>query len=226
MFAKKNLFVFDLDGTLFDTLGDLACAVNFALRAYKMPEHDNKTIRTFIGNGSLKLIERAMGKFALQQNAASSCISVNEVHTKFFEFYSKHCTEFTKPNPYIIDFIKKENNMRIAMLTNKPMRPTLSLLKHFGLENRFEQIICGDTAPERKPSPLGLLKIINATNVNVANTVMIGDDTPDIMAASAANVDCVTLLCGYGKAKNLLPLKPKCAVKSYKQLCETLKEML
>jgi phosphoglycolate phosphatase len=111
------------------------------------------------------------------------------------------------------------------MLTNKPERPTFKLLEHFHLRDRFEFVLCGDTTPERKPSPAGLLKIMESAGVSPAETVMVGDDQPDILAARNAGVDCVTLLCGFGKPHNLLPLKPENTVESYAEMCQLLSKI-
>ena len=221
MLQKKSLIVFDLDGTLFNTLGDLAVAVNFALRHFGFPEHEEQRVRTFIGNGSMKLIERSMGEAALPENMARSGVTIEMVHKVYSDFYWEHCTERTLPNPGIVEFLNN-SKARVAMLTNKPERPTLKLLEHFHLRDRFEFVLCGDTTPERKPSPAGLLKILEMAGVSREDTVMVGDDQPDILAARNAGVDCVTLLCGFGKPHNLLPLKPENTVESYAEMCAVL----
>ena len=223
MLHHKSLIVFDLDGTLFNTLGDLTVAVNFALRHFGLPEHDEQRVRTFIGNGTLKLIERSMGESALPENIARTGVTIEMVHKVYSDFYWEHCTERTLPNPGVVEFLRN-THARVAMLTNKPERPTFKLLEHFHLRDRFEFVLCGDTTPERKPSPAGLLKIMESAGVAPAETVMVGDDQPDILAARNAGVDCVTLLCGFGKPVNLLPLKPENTVESYAEMCDLLNE--
>ena len=223
MLHKKSLIVFDLDGTLFNTLGDLAVAVNYALRHFGLPEHDEQRVRTFIGNGSMKLIERSMGEAALPENIARTGVTIEMVHKVYSDFYWEHCTERTLPNPGVVEFLRN-THARVAMLTNKPERPTFKLLEHFHLRDRFEFVLCGDTTPERKPSPAGLLKIMETAGVTPVETVMVGDDQPDILAARNAGVDCVTLLCGFGKPVNLLPLKPENTVESYAEMCDLLNE--
>ena len=223
MLQKKSLIVFDLDGTLFNALGDLAVAVNYALRHFGLPEHDEQRVRTFIGNGSMKLIERSMGTAALPENVARTGLTVEMVHKVYSDFYWEHCTERTLPNPCIVDFLNN-TKARVAMLTNKPLRPTEKILDHFRLRDRFDFILCGDTTPERKPSPAGLLKIIEMAGVSCEEAVMVGDDQPDILAARNAGVDCLTLLCGFGKPVNLLPLKPENTVDSYADMCSVLNE--
>ena len=225
MLSKKSLIVFDLDGTLFNTLGDLAVAVNFALRHFGLPEHDEQRVRTFIGNGSMKLIERSMGEAALSENIAHTGVTIEMVHKVYSDFYWEHCTERTLPNPGVVEFLRN-SSVRVAMLTNKPLRPSEKILNHFGLRDRFEFILCGDTTPERKPSPAGLLKIIEMAGVTKEETVMVGDDQPDILAARNAGVDCITLLCGFGKPVNLLPLKPENTVESYEELFKSLQAVI
>ena len=221
MLQKKSLIVFDLDGTLFNTLGDLAVAVNYALHHFGLPVHSEERVRSFIGNGSMKLIERSMGVAALPENRARMGITIEMVHKVYSDFYWEHCTERTLPNPGIVDFLNR-TTVRVAMLTNKPLRPSEKILEHFHLRDRFEFILCGDTTPERKPSPAGLLKIIEMAGVSKEETVMVGDDQPDILAARNAGVDCITLLCGFGKPVNLLPLTPENTVESYESLCKLL----
>ena len=221
MLKKKSLIVFDLDGTLFNTLGDLSVAVNYALRHFGLPEHEEQRVRTFIGNGTMKLIERSMGEAALPENIAHTGVTIEMVHKVYSDFYWEHCTERTLPNPGGVDFLHT-SKARIAMLTNKPLRPTEKILNHFGLRDCFEFILCGDTTPERKPSPAGLLKILEMAGASREDAVMVGDDQPDILAARNAGVDCVTLLCGFGKPVNLLPLKPENTVKSYAEMCAVL----
>ena len=225
MLQKKSLIVFDLDGTLFNTLGDLSVAVNFALHHFGLPEHDEQRVRTFIGNGSMKLIERSMGEAALPENIARTGVTVEMVHKVYSDFYWEHCTERTLPNPGVVEFLHN-TTARVAMLTNKPERPTFKLLEHFGLRDRFEFVLCGDTTPERKPSPAGLLKIMESAGVSPAETVMVGDDQPDILAARNAGIDCITLFCGFGKPVNLLPLKPENIVQSYEELWMLLKNLV
>ena len=222
MLHKKSLIVFDLDGTLFNTLGDLAVAVNFALRHFGLPEHDEQRVRTFIGNGSMKLIERSMGEAALSENIARTGVTIEMVHKVYSDCYWEHCTERTLPNPGVVEFLRN-SSVRVAMLTNKPLRPSEKILNHFGLRDRFEFILCGDTTPERKPSPAGLLKILEMAGVSREEAVMVGDDQPDILAARNAKVDCVTLFCGFGKPVNLLPLNPQNVVHSYEEMVSLLK---
>lgn len=225
MLSKKSLLIFDLDGTLFNTLGDLSVAVNFALKHFNLPEHSSEKIRSFIGNGSMKLIERSMGDFALPHKILESGVTVENVHKVYSNFYLEHCTQKTFPNPFIKEFLENNKSAKMAMLTNKPMAPAKKILEHFDLLKYFDFILCGDTSPMRKPSPQGILKILEMSKISSKEAVMIGDDTPDVMASKNANIDCITLYCGFGKVQNLSPLNPENIVQSYQELYDLLREI-
>jgi len=284
LLAHKELFIFDLDGTLFNTLGDLAPAVNYAMTQFGLRTHSNATIRVFIGNGSMNLIRRAVaanfvnvdafnirnidGVAAVLEREGFSEERVKEIHQVYSDFYWEHCTENTVPYEGVVELLQrissnkntvKSSNMngicgiteegdliesndctgegaetaqkkqkklsehsikRAAMLTNKPIAPAQKILKKFGLQNSFTTYLCGDTTPERKPSPAGICEILRLTGTAPENAIMIGDDTPDVLAAKNAGIDCITLLEGFGKRENLLPLNPRYTATHIKDFSE------
>ena len=251
LIAQKELFIFDLDGTLFNTLGDLAPAVNYAMTQFGLHTHSNDDVRTFIGNGSMNLIRRAvaanfipvastrdMAKVAetlARENYSEE--KIKEIHKVYSDFYWEHCTENTEPYEGVVEVIKRIANENrdgdcatsngncaetryAAMLTNKPVAPAQKILKKFGLENSFATYLCGDTTPERKPSPAGIFEILHQTGIAPEKAIMIGDDTPDVLAAKNAGIDCITLFEGFGKAENLLPLEPRYTAGHIKDFAE------
>lgn len=220
--AQKELFIFDLDGTLFNSLGDLAPAVNYAMRQFGLKEHSNEQVLTFIGNGSMNLIRRAV---ACATNLKADDIpdsKILNIHKVYSDYYREHCTENTVPYEGVVETLCKINaqGKTAAMLTNKPIAPAKKILEKFNLSNKFAMILCGDTAPERKPSPKGIFEILHQTGIAPEKAVMIGDDTPDVMAAQNANIDCIALLHGFGKPENLLPLQPKWTAGHIKDFAE------
>jgi phosphoglycolate phosphatase len=244
LIAQKELFIFDLDGTLFNTLGDLAPAVNYAMTQFGLHTHSNDDVRTFIGNGSMNLIRRAVAAnyidvakvrnfdevAAVLEREGYSEESIKEIHKVYSEFYWEHCTENTEPYEGVIELVRRiadenrdENHTGTrcaAMLTNKPVAPAQKILKKFGLENSFATYLCGDTTPERKPSPAGINEILRQTGIAPEKAIMIGDDTPDVLAAKNAGIDCITLFEGFGKAENLLPLEPRYTAGHIKDFAE------
>ena len=265
LLAQKELFIFDLDGTLFNTLGDLAPAVNYAMKQFGLKTHSNDDVRTFIGNGSVNLIRRAVAANYIDINIVRNFDKVaavlnsegyseeriKEIHKVYSEYYWEHCIENTEPYEGVVELIKRiaqsagcdrdsagsfnrnedcaenDKNSAInngnhaesngycagtkcaAMLTNKPVAPAQKILEKFGLEKSFATYLCGDTTPERKPSPAGIFEILRQTGIAPEKAIMIGDDTPDVLAAKNAGIDCITLFEGFGKAENLLPLSPR-----------------
>jgi phosphoglycolate phosphatase len=261
LIAQKELFIFDLDGTLFNTLGDLSPAVNYAMTQFGLQTHSNDDVRTFIGNGSMNLIRRAIAANFIpvantrdMEKVAETLARKNyseekikEIHCVYSEYYWEHCTENTEPYEGVVNVIKRiastsrdENGTGsnvnsvasrslnknsagtrcAAMLTNKPVAPAQKILEKFGLKDSFATYLCGDTTPERKPSPAGIYEIIRQTGIAPEKAIMIGDDTPDVLAAKNANIDCITLFEGFGKAENLLPLEPRYTAGHIKDLAE------
>ena len=233
LIAQKELFIFDLDGTLFNTLGDLAPAVNYAMKQFGLKTHSNDDVRTFIGNGSVNLIRRAVAAnyidvikirnfdevAAVLEREGYSDENVKGIHKVYSDYYWEHCTENTEPYEGVVELIKRIAN-RAAMLTNKPIAPAQKILEKFGLENSFATYLCGDTTPERKPSPAGIFEILRQTGIAPEKAIMIGDDTPDVLAAKNAGIDCITLFEGFGKAENLLPLSPRYTAGHIKDFAE------
>ena len=251
LLAQKDLFIFDLDGTLFNTLGDLAPAVNYAMTQFNLSTHSNDDVRTFIGNGSMNLIRRAVAANFIDVKkvrnfdevaAVLECEGYNEekikeIHKVYSEFYWEHCTENTEPYEGVVELLQRiaasanisksrcaatkcTDTRCAAMLTNKPVAPSQKILAKFGLKNSFATYLCGDTTPERKPSPAGIYEILRQTGIAPEKAVMIGDDTPDVLATKNAGIDCITLFEGFGKAENLLPLEPRYTAGHIKNFAE------
>ncbi len=265
LIANKELFIFDLDGTMFNSLGDLAPAVNYALRQFGITEISKDNVRSCIGNGSRNLIRRSVassimygaGKTAGEpiegksraehldvrdKGAVDAILSaagfdeakVDEVLKTYSEYYWEHCTENTEPYAGVLEFIdwiyssadRSEDcatgRKIAAMLTNKPIKPARKILEKFGLiggtSDKIVTYLCGDTTPERKPGPGGICTILKQLGVAPEKTVMIGDDTPDVMAAKNAGIDSIICLEGFGRPENLLPLKPKYTIGHIKDL--------
>lgn len=198
MQTQPNYFIFDLDGTLFDTSLDLANSVNFALAKHGFPTHTIPQIVSFIGNGSLQLLRRSI---PTDQEGI-----LPEVHQAFLNHYLKNCTIDTKPYPGVLEFL--ETNARASILTNKPHAPTIRILEHFGLQTRFDFVLCGDTAPARKPEPDGLKLILTEVGVSPSEALMVGDDLPDIGVAKALGVPSLILLTGFGEEDALRSANP------------------
>ncbi len=204
-------YILDLDGTLMDTVEDLGNAINSALSELGFPIYSKEMVKTFVGNGSISFVMKSLGD---RQN------KFEEVFELFSKFYKDCCTENAKPYPGVLDFLEK-NSGKVAILTNKPIEQTLKILGKFNLERHFTCILGGDTAPEKKPDPSGILKIIEDSKWNLNETMMVGDDVPDIGAARAAGVKVAVILSGFGKPSELLEHKPDYAFKDFAEFAKS-----
>lgn len=188
---KYKLAVFDLDGTLLDSLEDLHDSVNVVLEAHNYPKRSLEEIRHFVGNGSVKLIERAVP-------TGTSKEEEKIIHDEYKEYYDKHCNEKTKAYEGIIDVLKilKNNGVKLAILSNKP-NFTVEKLNEIYFEGLFE--IARGSLPEVavKPAPDSLLRILKELNISREDTVYIGDSDVDVNTAKNAGVDEIAVTWGF-----------------------------
>jgi len=201
-------FILDLDGTLMDTIEDLGNAINHAFLKLGFSPYSNEMVKSFVGNGSMNFVMRSLGEHGKEK--------FEEVFELFTEFYKEHCTDNPKPYPGVLEFLEKYSG-KCAVLTNKPAEQTLKILGKFGLEKHLTYVLGGDTAPERKPDPSGVLKIIENSKWNPSKTLMVGDDIPDIGAAQAAGIKVAVILGGFGRAYDLWEMKPDYAFKNFEE---------
>lgn len=188
---RYKLAVFDLDGTLLDSLKDLWASVNVILKAHNHPERSLEEIRQFVGNGSVKLIERAVP-------AGTSKEEEKIIHDEYKEYYDKHCNDLTKAYDGILDVLKvlKNNGVKLAILSNKP-NFTVEKLNDIYFEGLFE--IARGSLPEVavKPAPDSLLRILEDLKIAKEDTVYIGDSDVDVNTAKNAGVDEIAVTWGF-----------------------------
>jgi len=203
-------YILDLDGTLVNTIEDLGAAINLALTELGCPTYCNESIKTFVGNGSMAFVMKSLGDNGTEKYA--------KLYELFMKYYDELCIDKVKPYPGAVEFVEK-NSGKVALLTNKAIGQTLKILNKFDLEKHFTCILAGDTAPEKKPHPAGILKIIEDSKWNPNETIMVGDDVPDVGAAQAAGIKIAAILGGFGRAEELLEMKPDYAFNSFEEFC-------
>lgn len=196
---KKTTYIFDLDGTLLDTLQDLAAAVNFALRKNGMEEHSIDDIRRFVGNGVRKLIERAVPD-------GSKNPRIDEVFADFRSYYMQHSLDTTKPYDRITEILQelKMRGCKMAVVSNKMMAATQELVAHFFPEI---EVAIGENEAEgirKKPAPDMVFEALNRLGAEAESAVYIGDSDVDIQTARNAGVLCISVLWGFRNRKFLL----------------------
>jgi phosphoglycolate phosphatase len=193
---KYNVFIFDLDGTLLNTLQDLADSVNYALRQYGMPTHSIDDIRRFVGNGVRLLMERAVPNGA--QNP-----QFEEVFAAFRAYYMQHSLDTTRPYDGIVETIHelKQRGCRLAVVSNKMMAATQELIRHFFPE--IEVAIGEHEAAgiRKKPAPDTVFEALRQLGLVVggfpADTVYVGDSDVDIATARNSGLPCISVLWGF-----------------------------
>lgn len=188
---KYTTVLFDLDGTLLNTLDDLADSVNYSLEQFGYPTHPISSIRQFVGNGIRKLIERAIPG-GLDNPDYEACYDC------FVKYYAKHNRDKTDLYPGIIQLIRDldSKNIKMAIVTNKLQSASEALLEDFF--KPYINVVIGDV-PERqnKPHPDGVNAALKALNVTDKSTVLyIGDS--DVDAQTAINSGLDYLLCTWG----------------------------
>ena len=194
---EYSTYIFDLDGTLLDTLNDLAVSTNYALHWAGMPEHTIDDVKVFVGNGVKKLIERAMPdginnpKFEM-------------TYSKFKEHYIEHSMDTTKPYPGILETLAelKKKNKKIAVVSNKFYDATQKLCRHFFSD--YVQVSIGERENIRKkPAPDTVLEALRQLGAERETAVYIGDSDVDVNTAKNSGLPCISVLWGF-RDKNFL----------------------
>lgn len=188
-----DTYIFDLDGTLLDTLSDLAASVNHALRTHGLPEHSIDDVRRFVGNGVRKLMERAV-----PDGAANPLF--DETFATFRQYYMAHSLDTTRPYEGIPETLEalKARGCHLAVVSNKMMAATQELCRHF-FPDTIEVAIGEDEAAgiRRKPAPDTVFAALEALGVGKEDAVYVGDSDVDIQTARNAGIPCISVLWGF-----------------------------
>jgi len=190
---RYDTFIFDLDGTLLDTLGDLAASVNYALRSHGMPEHSLDDVRRFVGNGVRRLMERAIPEGA--ENPL-----FDATFATFRQYYMAHSLDTTRPYDGIPETLAelRRRGCHIAVVSNKMMAATVELCRHFFPDT--VEVAIGEHEAEgirKKPAPDTVFAALRQLGVGKEQTVYVGDSDVDIQTAANAGLPCISVLWGF-----------------------------
>ena len=220
----KQLLIFDFDGTLIDSVPDLADAVNAMLTTLGKAPYPIDTIRNWVGNGSRMLVERALvGKIEVSEGELAK-EAIDHAEQVFFDAYSKMGGSKTVAYPNVDSGLKKLKaaGFKLALVTNKPIRFVPKILQFFGWHDIFSEVLGGDSLPTKKPDPAPLLHVCEVLNINPAQAVMIGDSRNDILAGQNANMDTLGLSYGYNYGQDIRQLNPTEAFDDFSALVDYL----
>jgi phosphoglycolate phosphatase len=199
---RVKAVMIDLDGTLADTIPDLAAAANMMLRELKRPALDVDVIRTFVGKGIPRLVERALAG-SIEGEAPK------ELMARALPIYERCYAEVNGREAVIYPGVKeglermRAMQLSLACVTNKSGRFTSALLEQLRLARDFEIVIAGDTLPQKKPDPAPLLHACRGFGIAPAEMLMIGDSMNDAQAARAAGCPVFCVPYGYNEGRDV-----------------------
>ncbi|MCX7205557.1 MAG: phosphoglycolate phosphatase [Proteobacteria bacterium] len=196
-------FAFDLDGTLADSIPDLAHAANAARRDAGLAQLEEALIESYVGDGTESLVARAM---AADMGASfTGTAAQTEALARFDQHYLEGLTLKTKLYPGVANTLNELHDCgyRLAIVTNKPERFTLPLLKELGIGNVFDVVVSGDSLATRKPNAEPLQYVMEKLGVSADEFLMVGDSKNDILAARAAGCKVAFVSYGYGESETI-----------------------
>jgi len=189
-----RVILFDLDGTLIDSAGDIRNAINELLRLKSLPMLTLDEVRSMIGHGVQVLVQRAF----LYRRVPLEGRALVDITTEFAEIYGRNLTGETLVLPGAREAIEhyRDSGVKMGVVTNKLQSATLTVLEHFGLLSALD-VVVGDAGLPRKPDPAMLLHALATLGARPEDAVMVGDSDADILAAKAAGVTAIAVRGGY-----------------------------
>lgn len=196
----KKLVIFDLDGTLLNTIGDLADAVDYVMRSRNLPEHTNAEYRQMVGGGIKRLVERALpAELAQNEQYVEECVA------QFRRYYVDNIDRHTIPYEGMPELLRKLQSMgvKLAVASNKFQHGTDRLVAKFFGDIDFVAVEGNREGAPLKPDPEIVNNILRLTGISREECVMVGDSGIDIRTAKAANIDSIGVSWGFRFAEEL-----------------------
>ena len=215
--VRPEMVLIDVDGTLVDSVPDLAYCVDRTMAAMDRPAHGEAKVRNWVGNGVPRLIERSL-LGTLDGEADKD--EYTRAEPIFLECYAANSSTRTRPYDGVregLDWLKTQG-FKIGCVTNKAARFTEPLLKDLGLYDDFSIVVSGDTLARKKPDPLPLLHVAEFFGVDPARSLMIGDSISDVKAARAAGFQIVCMSYGYNHGEDIRDANPDAVIDSFAEL--------
>ncbi|MBQ4799451.1 phosphoglycolate phosphatase [Pseudoalteromonas sp. MMG006] len=217
---KYDVALFDLDGTLVDSVYDLYIAINLTLSDLAFPIVSQSLVESWVGNGVETLVMRALSGDMQISEHLDETLS-NKAIILFYQHYEQQVGEYSVLYQHVETGLSALRGMPKALITNKARIFTEKLLDKLSLTSHFEVIVCGDDMV-KKPSPEPLLFACNKLNVEPSKAIMIGDSKSDILAAHAAKIDVIALNYGYNQGEKLSDFNPQYLCDNFLDIIPTL----
>ena len=197
--------MYDLDGTLLDTAGEITQAVNLTLDEFDHEQVSEEQVRNWIGHGTGWLMKRAWEETDGPRN-----VSWDEVMSRFIAHYEATAGTSSTAFPHVLETIKKARayGVRQAIVTNKERRFTERVLELHGLQDQFDLVICGDSLDVKKPNPAVIDHCLRTLGATAGEALFIGDSEIDVSTAKAAGVVCWAVHYGYNLGRPIADAGP------------------
>jgi len=223
VFKNKELIIFDLDGTIIDSVPDLAASVNYMLESLQRDQFEEKIIREWVGNGAQTLVKRALvgksdGFEDVDKQLFESALEI------FLAHYEKNVCVKTLMYNNVEQTLQTLHSLgyHLAIVTNKPFLFVAPILKKLSIDSYFGTIVGGDTLEQKKPHPLPLLSVCETLAITTDKALMIGDSKNDILAAKNANIESVGVSYGYNYGEHISRYAPEKVVDDMLEILDIL----
>ena len=209
MNIRFSAVLFDLDGTLLDTVPDLTDAVNGMRSDQNLSALRLETVAGYVGKGTRNLVARSLAHGSPQNGATPTEPQIDEARTRFNRHYHRVNGNKSLPYPGAMAGLQafRDLGLKMAVVTNKPTEFTLPLLERLDLARFFDAVVCGDTCAQKKPHPMPLLHACALMRANPSNALFVGDSIHDVAAARAANMAVLAVPYGYNEGKGVRDLE-------------------
>lgn len=204
----KKIVIFDLDGTLLNTIADLATATNQALQHFGYPTHPIEAYRFFVGNGINKLFERALPETERSKE------NVLRIRSQFIPYYNIHNADLSIPYPGIPELLKalQEKKIHLAVASNKYQSATEKLIAHYFPSIHFDVVLGQREGVPIKPDPTIVNEILHITGITTSDALYVGDSGVDMQTALHAGVDGLGVCWGFRPKTELEAHQPKAII--------------
>ncbi len=214
---KPQMVLIDVDGTLVDSVPDLAYCVDEMMKRLGMPVHGEAAVRNWVGNGVERLVRRALiGRLDGEPDEAL----FERAYPVFLELYRENTSKRSVLYPGVREGLEylSSRGYKLGCVTNKAEQFTLPLLEDLGVRDFFGIVVSGDTLEKKKPDPLPLLHVADHFGVRPADALMIGDSVSDVKAARAAGFQIVCMSYGYNHGVDIRESNPDAVIDSMAEL--------
>ncbi|KHF26407.1 phosphoglycolate phosphatase [Solemya velum gill symbiont] len=215
--TKPEMILIDVDGTLVDSVPDLAYCVDEMMQQIGRPPHGSEKVRDWVGNGVERLVRRALVGRLVGEPADED---FEKAYPIFLDLYAENTSKRSSLYDGVAEGLEymKSAGYRLGCVTNKAEQFTLPLLADLGIADRFEVTICGDTLAKKKPDPMPLLHAAEFFGIEPANALMLGDSISDIKAARAAGFQIICMSYGYNHGEDIRNYDPDLVIDSMVEL--------